>query len=81
MTFLFLGLNMSLFFSFCFFAGVSKFDVEKCPSMFFILCGHLAHVYIYLNICSNIFTNILMGFNFDLKLGVGVKIFKITIGR
>ena len=23
---------------------------QKCPSMFFILCGHLEHVYIYFNI-------------------------------
>jgi len=50
MTFLFLGLKVSFFFSFYFFCGVSKFDVEKCPSLFFIFCGHLDHVSIYLNI-------------------------------
>ena len=56
---------------------------QKCPSMFFILCGYIEHVYVYLYIFSKNFTNILMGLKIWCQVGggVGVKIFKITIGR
>ena len=36
------GSKLVIFFFFLFLIGVSKFDVQKCPSMFFILCGHLS---------------------------------------
>ena len=35
---------------------------QKCPSMFFILCEYIEHVYIYLYIYSKIAANILMTF-------------------
>ena len=31
------------------------------PLIFFILCGYIAYVYMYLNICSKFVTNIVMG--------------------
>ena len=77
MTFLFLGLKVSFFFSFYFFCGVSKFDVQKCPSLFFILCGHLENVFIYLNIYLKIITNIFMGFKIWCQVGGGGTKFQI----
>ena len=37
-------------------------EYQKCPSIFFILCGYIDHVYVYLYIYSKNVTNILMGF-------------------
>ena len=66
---------------FLFLIGVSKFDVQKCPSIFFILLRPLEHVYTYLNIYLKIVIKFLWVSKFDVKLGVGVKIFKFTAGR
>ena len=43
---------------------------QKCPSMFFILCGYIEHGFIY-----KIAQNILMGFNIWCQVGDGVTLF------
>ena len=44
------------------FDGTGRTGYQKCPSIFFILCGYIEHVYIYLYIFSKIAANILIGF-------------------
>ena len=54
---------------------------EKCPLNFFILCGYLEHVYIYLYTKWKLSPTFLWVSKFDVKLGVWVKNFKIRAGR
>ena len=44
------------------FDGVGLDGNQMCPSMFFILCKNLEHVYTYLIVYKKIVTNMLMGF-------------------
>ena len=65
--------------------GSDRTEYQKCPSMFFILCAYIEHVYIYLlyilyyvyslYIYSKIVTNILIGFKIWCQVGVGVTLF------
>ena len=54
---------------------------QKCPSIFFILCKYIDYVYIYLYTKKKLSPPFLWVAKFDVKLGVGVKIFKFTEGR
>ena len=55
---------------------------QKCPSMFFVLCGNVEHVYIYTCIRKKkLSPTFLWVSKFDVKLGVGFKILKFTAGR
>ena len=51
-------------------------------SFFFILCGYIDCAYIYYSYTKwKLSPTLLWVWKFHVKLGVGVKIFKITIGR
>ena len=39
------------------------------PSIFFILCGYMVYVYMYLYTCSNFVTNIVMGLKIWSQVG------------
>ena len=55
---------------------------QKCPSIFFILCGYIDNIYTYCNICNQKFSpRFLWVSKFYVKLRVVVKIFKITAVR
>ena len=55
---------------------------QKCPSIFFILCGYTDHVYMYLYIYTQkLSPTFLWVSKFDVKLEGGGIIFKITICR
>ena len=45
-----------------FLMGLDGTEYQKCPSIFFILCGYIDHVYIYLYMEQKSVTNIVMGF-------------------
>ena len=48
---------------------------EKCPLKFFIFCGYVDYVYIYLYTKLKLSPTFLWVSKFDVKLGVGVKLF------
>ena len=54
---------------------------EKCPLNFFILCGYIDYVYIYLYTKLKLSPIFLWVSKFHVKLGVMIKNLKITAGR
>ena len=59
------------------FDGVDGWDGDqKCPLNFFILCGNIEHIYIYIFVYKiKIVTNIPMGFKTWCQVGGGVTLF------
>ena len=54
-------------------------EYQKCPSIFFSLCGYIDHVDVYLHIYSQkLSPTYLCVSKFDFKLGSGGILFKIT---
>ena len=54
---------------------------QKCPLNFFILCGYIDKIYIYLYTKLKLSPTFLWVSKFDVKLGVVIKNFKFTAGR
>ena len=54
---------------------------QKCPLIFFILFACVDHAYTYVYMQSKLSPIFLWISEFDVKLGVMVKNYKITIGR
>ena len=61
--------NYSRYVIFLFLGIKVHFWYPKYPSIIFILCGNLEHVYIYLNIYYKIVTNILMDIKISCQVG------------
>ena len=53
---------------------------QKCPLIFFIFCGYIDKVYIYLYTKKKLSPTFLWVSKFDVKLGVVIKNFKFTAG-
>ena len=88
MTFLFLGLKVIFKnlggvgdFFWCNFEFDGTDGNQKCPLIFFIFCGYIDKVYIYLYTKKKLSPTFLWVSKFDVKLGVLVKNFKIRAGR
>ena len=60
--------------------GRGRTGYQKCPLIFFILCTCIDKVYTYLKL-KKVYETFLWVSKFDVKLGVGVKIFKFTGGK
>ena len=54
---------------------------QKCLLIFFIFCGYIDKVYIYLYTKKKLSPTFLWVSKFDVKLGVVIKNFKFTAGR
>ena len=61
--------------------GTGWTGYQKCPLIFFIFCGYIDKVYIYLYTKKKLSPTFLWVSKFDVKLGVVIKNFKITAGR
>ena len=62
------------------FSGWGWTEYQKCPSIFFILCGYIGHVCIYTQIYSQkLSAQISCGFKILVKLGGGMQKFKNTL--
>ena len=62
--------------------GSGGTEYQKCPLIFFILCKYKENVYIPFYIDTKKMSPTFVWVSkFDVKLGVGVKVFKFTVGR
>ena len=60
---------------------MDEMGYQKCPSIFSLLCTYIEHLYMTYIDNKKLSTTFLWVSKYDVKLGMGVKIFKITICR